>query len=372
MTYFDNAATSLQKPRAVRRAVLYAMKHYASPGRGGYRAAMEAAGAVYDCRVRASELFDCEAEQVVFTMNATHGLNLAIKSLMPPGGHAVVSGFEHNSVTRPLTALGAELQVAGRRLFDPDDTLNCFYDLVKPGTDAVVCTHVSNVFGYILPVEEIAALCADRGVPFVLDASQSAGCLPISARRLQAAFVAMPGHKGLLGPQGTGILLCRADAKTLLEGGTGSLSARAEMPEFLPDRLEAGTHNVAGICGLREGIRFVQEYTPTEILRHELRLTRAAAARLRELPGVRCFCAGNGTQTGVLSFQLEGLDCETAADALGRAGFALRAGLHCAPLAHESAGTLENGTLRFSAGIFNTAREAERFTAAVARLARGK
>ncbi len=371
MIYFDNGATSLPKPRAVRRAVAGAMSHLASPGRGGYPAAMEAASAVYACRANAAELFDCEAEQVVFTMNATHGLNIAIKSLVPPGGHAVISGFEHNAVTRPLHALGAQITPAGRRLFDPADTIASFRAAITPDTDAVICTHVSNVFGYILPVEKIAALCRERGVPFILDASQSAGCLPVSARKLHAAFVAMPGHKGLLGPQGTGILICCHDSKTLLEGGTGSQSALAEMPEFLPDRLEAGTLNVAGICGLCAGLEFLRRQTVEAIGSRETALRRLAAEGLSAIPGVRCFAA-DPVQTGVLSFQLADLDCETAALALARDGFALRAGLHCAPLAHESAGTLQAGTIRFSPGAFNTRRQTERLIRAVSNLVQGK
>ena len=372
MIYFDYGATSLRKPRSVVQAVQRAMLQYASPGRGGYSAAIEAANAVYGCRVLAGELFDCDPERVAFTMNATHGLNIAVKSLVRPGGRVVMSGFEHNAVTRPLAALGARTTVAGRTLFDPEDTLNRFYDAIRPGLDAVICTHVSNVFGYVLPVEEIAALCRERRVPFVLDASQSAGCLPVSLRKLQAAFIAMPGHKGLYGPQGTGLLFCGHDAQPLLEGGTGSQSASDRMPEFLPDRLEAGTHNVPGICGLNEGLRFVRECTPETILRHEVSLVRRTAAQLAKLPGIACFCAENGTQTGVLSFRIEGVDCEEAADKLGRAGFALRAGLHCAPTAHESAGTLSTGTIRFSAGAFNSALETDSFVSAVRRLFAGK
>lgn len=368
MIYFDYGATSLRKPRAVTQAVKRAMQQYASPGRGGYAASMEASKAVFECRVRAGELFDCDPERVIFTMNATHGLNIAIKSLVRSGGRVAVSGFEHNAVMRPLSAIGADISIAGRKLFDPDDTLNAFYDIIRPGLDAVICTHVSNVFGYALPVEQIAELCRNRSVPFVLDASQSAGCIPISLQKLQAAFIAMPGHKGLYGPQGTGILLCNHGTQPLLEGGTGSMSSDAAMPDFLPDRLEAGTHNVPGICGLSEGLKFVRDRTPEAILRHEIMLARCAGKRLSALSGIECFCADNETQTGVLSFRIRGVDCETAAERLGEAGVAVRAGLHCAPTAHESAGTLETGTIRFSAGAFNSCEETERFAAAVRRL----
>ena len=224
MIYLDSGATTLQKPPAVALAVQSAMRRMATPGRGGHAPAMRAADAVYDCRCLAGALFGAQPEQVVFTMNATHALNLAIKTLVRPGGRAVISGFEHNAVLRPLHHTGAKIAVAGRRLFDPADTLAAFDRAITPDTSAVVCTHVSNVFGYILPVEEIAAMCRVRGVPFMLDASQSAGLLPVSLAELGADFVCMPGHKALYGPQGTGLLLCARTPDTLLEGGSGSAS----------------------------------------------------------------------------------------------------------------------------------------------------
>ena len=359
MIYFDSGATTLQKPKAVQAAVRTAMRRLASPGRGGYRPAMEAAEAVYDCRLAAAALFDAAPEQVVFTMNATHGLNLAIKTLVGPGDAVVISGFEHNSVTRPLHHLGAAVTVAGERLFDPDDTLAAFDRAVTRDTKAVVCTHVSNVFGYLLPAEKIAALCRERGVPFILDASQSAGVLPVSLRELGAAFIAMPGHKGLYGPSGTGLLLCGQKPATLLEGGSGSLSKSPEMPDFLPDLAEAGTQNTAGICGLAAGLRFVQERGMDEILRHEQALRRELAEELARLDGMRIF-ADDRCQTGVLSFLITGEDCELTAQRLGENGFCVRAGLHCAPLAHKSAGTLETGTVRVSFSAFNTKKETER------------
>ena len=215
MIYLDYGATSFHKPPAVYRAAEKAMRTCANPGRGGYGAAMEAAKTVFDCRVAAAELFSCQPAQVVLTTSCTHGLNIAIRSLVKPGDTVVVTGFEHNAVTRPLHALGANLRVAGRKLFDWNDTLEEFEKALK-GADAAVFTHVSNVFGYILPVGEMAALCRKRGVPFILDAAQSAGTLPIDFSSLGAAFVAMPGHKGLLGLPGTGILLCGQRGEPLL------------------------------------------------------------------------------------------------------------------------------------------------------------
>ena len=356
MIYLDAAATTFQKPPEVAAAVQAAMARCASVGRGGYGAAMAAAETVYACREALAGLFDCEAEQVVFTMNATHALNLAIKALVPPGGRAVVSGFEHNAVMRPLAALGASVQQAGRRLFDRRDTLRAMEETLSGKPDAVICTHVSNVFGYVLPLAEIAAACRARGVPLIVDASQSAGILPLSLRRLGAAFIAMPGHKGLYGPQGTGVLLCReAPARTLLEGGTGSLSRELAMPPFLPDRLESGTHNVPGIAGLLAGVRFVSAHP--ELGAQEAALTRHAARLLADLPGVRCFTGE--PQSGVLSFRCTEADCETVAALLAARGIAVRAGLHCAPCAHASAGTLEAGTVRVSFSAFSRTAETE-------------
>lgn len=351
MIYLDHAATSLQKPETVPYAVARAMQTMASPGRGGHTPAMLAAETVYRCREEAAALFHMEEpERVVFTMNATHALNLAINSLGGRGDPVVISGFEHNSVTRPLHAMGARIRVAGRRLFDPEDTLADFKRLL-PGSKFAVCTAVSNVFGYILPLREIASLCRQAGVPLIVDASQAAGVLDLDMKELGAAFLAMPGHKGLLGPQGTGLLLCGAEAKPLLFGGSGSESREQAMPELLPDRLEAGTHNVCGIAGLLAGLQYVRGRGTAEILRHEQGLTRRCRELLADAP-CQLFVGEDGTQSGVLSLRSERVDCETLAAQLGERGVCVRSGLHCAPLAHESAGTLETGTVRLSFSPF--------------------
>ncbi len=345
MIYLDNGATSFHKPPEVLSAVQRAMLTCANPGRGGYAAAQHGANVVYGCREEAAALFGCRPEQVVLTHNCTHGLNIAIRSIAAPGAKVVVSGFEHNAVTRPLAALGAEIRVAGRKLFDWEDTLACFEREIK-GADAAVFTHVSNAFGYILQVEEMASLCRSRGVPFVLDAAQSAGSLEVNLEKLGAAFIAMPGHKGLLGPQGTGILLCAREADPLLFGGTGNLSIRQQMPRDLPERLEAGTVNVPGIAGLREGLRYLRRTGVDPVFRREHRQLRRCAAGLEKL-GFRVFRGPH--QAAALSF-LGDQDCEELAAWFARQGIALRAGLHCAPFAHESAGTLETGTVRLSFG----------------------
>ena len=346
MIYLDNGATSFPKPKQVVAAVARALEQGANPGRGGYGAAMEAANRVYDCREAAGRLFHCPPEQVVLTSNCTHGLNIAIGSLVKPGSRVLVSGFEHNAVTRPLYARECRLVVAGRRLFCWEELLDSFRKGLRQGVDAAVFTHVSNVFGYILPVEQMAALCRAAGVPFILDAAQSAGSLEVNMEALGADFIAMPGHKGLLGPQGTGLLLCGQPGEPLLYGGTGTQSRATTMPQDLPERLEAGTVNVPGAAGLAEGIRLVEQLGPERIFRRGHRQLEDCAQGLSEL-GYRVYAGPHQAMT--VSFQGKG-DCEELAQYLAKKGIAVRAGLHCAPLAHESAGTLEKGTVRISFG----------------------
>lgn len=361
MIYLDNAATSMPKPANVYEAVIDAMKTCASLGRSGHEAAQRAASLAYQCREAAGALFDIAPENVVFTSNATHGLNIAIKTLVHPGDHVIISGFEHNAVLRPLTHLHAKIAVAGRKLFAPDDFLEDLSDMVSSDTKAVICTHVSNVFGYVMPIEQVAKICKEKGVPLIVDASQSAGVLPISMRSLGAAFIAMPGHKGLLGPQGTGLLLCGMHPRPLMEGGTGSQSLSYEMPSFLPDSAEAGTHNIPGIAGLLEGILYVDHMGLDKIQHHEAGLISFLADSLQNLPALRLYYQEQEHQTGVLSFQTLKKDCELFAGKMAARGYAVRAGLHCAPLAHQSAGTLETGTVRISVSTFNQTNELASF-----------
>ena len=364
MTYLDHGATSLPKPKSVERAMAWAVNHLPSPGRGSSSGAEAAAELLFSLRMEAAERFDCQPEQVVLTSSCTHGLNIAIRSLVKPGDRVVISCMEHNAVVRPLYALGAQVHVAGKRLFDPEQLLEDLDALLTPDTKACIMTHVSNVFGWQLPVEQAAALCRERGIPFVLDAAQSAGCLRISMRKLGAAFLAMPGHKGLLGPQGTGLLLCNHETEPLLAGGTGSLSRQREMPEFLPERLEAGTHNMPGAAGLLAGLRAVRQLGEEEILRREQQWMEYTAQRLEKLPGLRVFTGP--MQTGVLSFVTEDRDCVLFGEQLSeRWDIALRSGLHCAPLAHETAGTLETGTIRVSFGPMNRRKDADALVNAV-------
>ena len=362
MIYLDSAATTLQKPPSVVRAMDRALLTCANPGRSGHGPALRAQETVFACRELAAQLFGLEApERVIFTQNATHALNIAIRSVFHGGGHAVISGYEHNSVVRPLTALaeeGVTFTPAHSPLFDPDGAYQAVVEALRPDTRCVIVNHVSNVFGYILPIREIDGLCLRRGIPLILDVSQSAGVLDIDLRDLPGThFLCMPGHKGLYGPQGTGLLLCAREepVRSLTQGGTGSLSLDPRQPDFLPDGLESGTLNVPGIAGLAEGLRFVLRRRE-EIAQRERALLFLAAEGLKAQEGTQVFF-DPGCQSGVLSFRKTGWDPGDLCAALGRAGICTRGGLHCAPLAHKSAGTLPEGTVRLSFSAFNTRGE---------------
>jgi len=351
MIYLDSAATSLVKPSSVEHAMIDTLRTCASPGRGGHKPSLRAASIVYDCREAAARLFDvADASNVVFTFNATHALNIAINSLAYPGCKVLVSGFEHNSVTRPLKAIKADIVRCGKKLFDREDTLNAFKKNIRYA-DLVVCTHVSNVFGYILPIYEIAQLCHENAVPLIIDASQSAGIIEVNAHKLGADFICMPGHKALFGPQGTGILICSQRSIPLIHGGSGSDSLSQSMPEYLPERLEAGTHNVCGIAGLLAGINFVHKKGTDNIFRHERRLMEIMIDELKN-EKIKLYLSDREEQCPVLSIIVDGLDCEELAYKLGERDICVRSGLHCAPFAHQSAGTDKTGTLRISFSPF--------------------
>ncbi len=371
--YLDSAATTLQKPPSVSRGVAYAMSHAASVGRGGHQSAMVAAQTVFACREGLAELFHVpNPEQVIFTHNATHGLNLAIKTLVKEGDTVLISGYEHNAVTRPLHQLGAKVKVARSPLFRSDIMYEEMERLLTPEVSCVICTHISNVFGYILPIEDIAALCRRRGVPFIVDAAQSAGVREINFTDLNAEFIAMPGHKGLYGPQGTGVLLCQSPPKPLLEGGTGSDSLEQGMPTYLPDCCEVGTHNVCGIAGLLAGVNYIRSRGVPSIAHYEERLMSHLAGALSVMGYIWVFRDHTKiNQSGVFSVVVKGMDCEDVGQWLGERGVAVRAGLHCAPLAHRTAGTLESGTVRLSLSAFNTMGEMDRVIRLIAKLPQG-
>lgn len=362
MIYLDNAATTLIKPRAVGEAVRRALCSAAGYARGGYGAAVRAGSMVYDCREQAAALFGlADPSRVVFTLNATHALNLAVHALVRPGMKAAVSGFEHNAVMRPLALRHIEPIILKTPLWQPETAVQAVKDALADGAEVFILNHVSNVFGFPLPLGEIAPLLTAHGVPLILDASQSAGVLPLDVSRYPClAAVCMPGHKALYGPMGTGLLLALDDrlaSLPLMAGGTGSLSESMEQPVFLPDAQESGTPNVPGIAGLAAGIRFVRSVGPENILAHERYLVQETARALETEDGIEVF--SGPSQTGVLSVRFREIPAERAAEQLARQGVAVRAGLHCAPLAHRTAGTEQTGTVRLSFGFYSTAGQAE-------------
>ncbi|WP_458861891.1 aminotransferase class V-fold PLP-dependent enzyme [Acidaminobacterium chupaoyuni] len=374
MIYLDNAATTLFKPSAVKNAVIAAMDSCGNPGRSGHKPAMKAAAVVYACRETIAEFFGiAEPERVVFTQNATHALNLAIKSQLKEGDHVVISGYEHNSVVRPLEGLaekGINYTAAYSALFDQNEMFEKLAAAITESTSCMVVNHVSNVFGSIAPLKKIDELCAEKGLALILDLSQSAGVIPIDLSEFQSVtYACMPGHKSLYGPQGTGILICCGEGpyRSLMEGGTGSNSLERRQPEFLPDVFESGTMNVAGIAGLNEGVRFLKKRTVETVGRWEAHLVSEFTEKLRDLEGLVCY-APPVPESGVVSLKFNKIPSERAAELLAEMGVCVRAGLHCAPLAHHSAGTLPDGTVRFSFCAFNTDLEVQRAAQCVKKL----
>ncbi len=369
MIYLDNPATTLIKPKKVHLAAAAALQKCGNPGRGGHVPSIYASQKMYECRCEIAELFKTRAneENIVFTLNATHALNTAIKSILHNGGHAVISSMEHNSVLRPLCKLkerGVTYSVAECPLFEPEAAVQSFKDCIemqKP--DCVIVNHISNVFGYELPIYRIDRLCSEYGIPLIIDASQSAGITEINAGKLQStAYICFPGHKALFGPQGTGCLICCNDKYlySLTEGGTGSDSTNENQPDYLPDIYESGTQNSHGIAALLEGVRFVSRRSLSDISRCHKRLLNYALDRLSAVSSVKVYTGAFHTH-GVISFTTSNRDCEQIADALSKSGICVRAGLHCAPLAHKTAGTLDTGTVRISMSLFNTFSDIDYF-----------
>lgn len=378
MIYLDNAATTCTKPCGVRRAFAEALSKYsANPGRSGHALSVRAAEEIYAARQKACGFFGgSDPAGVVFTLNCTQAVNMVLKGILSPGDHCVVSCLEHNAVMRPLHALSAAGVTYSAARVHPGDgaaTAAEFERLIRPNTRLVMCMHASNVWGIRLPVEKIGEVCRRRGVLFAVDAAQSAGVLPIHMRAMNIDFLCVAPHKGLYAPAGTGMLISAADAplKTIIEGGTGTLSANLEQPEELPERLESGTVNTPGICALSAGIDFVKKKTVQCIHEYEMDLIKQLYEELDSIKGVKLYTEYPSEETGtaVLSFNAGDILSEETADHLNKEGFAVRAGLHCSPAAHGFMGTMESGAVRVSPSVFSTARDMRAFAAAVRRFA---
>jgi cysteine desulfurase family protein len=372
--YFDHAASSWPKPPAVVQAMTECITEYAAnPGRGSHRMAVKASRVLFETRKNLAKLFGVKnPNDISFALNTTAALNLAIKGFVKQGDHIVCTAIEHNSVRRPLEYLRAERNIEVTYVsadLKGNIDLKEVEGAVKSNTVLIVCNHSSNLLGNILPLEKFGEIAAKNGVKLLVDAAQTAGTTPLNVNHLGIHMLAFPGHKGLLGPQGTGGLYIHPeiDLEPLMHGGTGSQSESVEQPRVRPDRYEAGTQNTVGIAGLNEGVKFVLNETVEKIHNKDWNLTQRLMQGLMELNGIQILGPPLGEdKTGIVSFNLADVDSSEVAFILDQSfQIAVRAGYHCTPLAHESAGTLETGAVRASVGYFTTDEDIDYFIAAI-------
>ena len=378
MIYLDNAATTFPKPEAVYNAMMDCMKNYcANPGRAGHKLAMKAAREIYDTRENIAKLFNIDNPMnIVFTNNATDSLNLAIKGVVNKGDHIITTSMEHNSVIRPIKALekvGVEntiVQCDDQGFLNIDDLEKA----IKPNTKLIVTTHASNVCGTLIDIKSISEIANKHNILYLIDASQTVGVYDIDLKDIKADMLAAPGHKGLLGPQGTGILYIREglNIDILKEGGTGSRSEDLFQPDLFPDKYESGTHNTPGIVGLNEGVKFIFKEGIDKIKEHEEELCKYMLERLEEVPNIIIYGPKDANKrASVISINIGNMDSGEITFLLdSEYNIATRSGIHCAPLAHKTLGTLEQGAVRFSIGYFNTKEEIDKAVAALKEIAK--
>ena len=379
MIYLDNAATTFPKPSKVYEEVLNCMKNYcANPGRASHDMAIKSALKILECRKLLSELFNINNPlNIIFTSNATEALNMGIKGFLKRGDHAISTFTEHNSVLRPLNTLskrGVEITFIApdkSGFINPND----IKDEIKANTKLIIVNHVSNVLGTIQDINAIGKIAKKYGVAFLVDASQSAGNINIDVEKSNISMLALSGHKGLYGPQGTGILYVKEGIKlsTLEEGGTGSNSISLNQPIELPDRFESGTLNTPGIAGLCEGIKFIKKIGVKNIYLEEINLIEQLLIELNRLSFIKIY--GNKNIKGrsaVVSFNVEGIDSSIVSEELNDANIAIRTGYHCAALIHKVIGTELQGTIRVSPGCFNTSEDIDNFIKAIIRIYKSK
>lgn len=369
--YFDQAASSFPKPKSVSKAVTKAIDEYgANPGRGGHQLANQAASVIFETRAKLANFFgESDANNVIFCQNTTHALNQAIKGFpLQSGDHIISTSYEHNSVRRPLEYLVKEkavkvtyIQPNRNGYISKGELLNA----ILPETKLIVASHGSNLTGAIFPIEMIGDVCHQRGITFLVDAAQTAGVLPINMEDMHIDMLAFPGHKGLLGPQGTGGLIIKkhVELNPLFQGGTGNQSEEKEQPKERPNRYESGTLNTPGIAGLNAGIDEVIKIGLENIFEHEWQITNYALEKLSKIDGITVFGPDkNIKRLSVIPFIINGTDVQEVAMIFDQHyQVAIRAGLHCSPLAHEAIGTLEVGTLRASFGIYNSIEEIDKW-----------
>ena len=363
MIYFDNAATSYPKPQGVINAVSRAFTEYgANPGRGGHEMSVKTAEKVFDARALINELFNGNgAENVCFTSNCTQALNTAINGLVNAGDHIVISCYEHNSVLRPVHLL-KEKGIADYSVFNvgktDEETIESFKNALKSNTKMCVVTAVSNVFGDTLPLGKIGEITKEKGIIFIVDGAQGAGVVPINIKKMNINCLCVPGHKGLMGPMGTGaVILNGVRPKPLTVGGTGNLSKSFAQPLDLPENLESGTLNVPGICGLCEGVKVLLKIGVDKIRRRESDICALISRELARINNVKVYLPPNDEIGNLVSFNIQNMHSETVALKLSQYGVAVRGGYHCSPLAHSFMGTDKIGTVRISPSYFSTEKD---------------
>lgn len=367
MIYFDNAATTYPKPSSVLASAVLAMKKYSfNSGRGGYKESIKAGEMIYSVREKVASMFGFEPQNVAFTKNCTEALNMAIKGSVKSGNHIIISSLEHNSVSRVAEKLfddGIIDYDIAKYSYNDDETVANFENLIKSNTTLVVCMHSSNAFGVTFPVAKIGKMCKLHGVRFVVDGAQGAGVADINAKRDNIDILCAPGHKCLLGAMGTGFIAVKDGLKlsTVEEGGTGSNSMSLKQPDFLPDRLEAGTLNNSGIVSLGKGIDYINSYGTEAIYNHEFSLMQHTYKALENINDVVLYTPfpEQGKTMPIISFNFGNYSSEKTAAILAKNDICTRAGFHCTPLAHKHFGTTDRGTVRISFGMFNTYRDCD-------------
>lgn len=363
MIYLDNAATSMKKPKEVEEGILSALNSLGNAGRGTGQSALEAARVVYRTRVMLSDLFHGEgAKHIAFALNATEALNVAINGTIEKGDHVITTVTEHNSVLRPLYRIGCELDLLPVTHEEEVD-LTGLEGLLKPNTKAVIANHASNVTGNVLDIEKIGAFCRAHGILFIVDASQTAGVVPVDVEKCHIDILAFTGHKSLLGPQGTGGLYVRegVDVKPFKVGGSGIDSYNKHHPEAMPTRLEAGTQNGHGIAGLHGALTFLKDVGIDRIHAHEEALLIRFLEGLSTMDNITVYGSKDPKKkTAVVSLNIQGMSSSVVGEKLeSRYGIVVRTGAHCAPLIHEAMGTRDTGAVRFSFSYFTTEEEVD-------------
>ncbi len=368
MIYLDNAATSGVKPASVINAVSYSLKNLSSnPGRGGHEGAVDAATKVFLVRNKLCDFFNADSENsICFTANCTASINTVLYGCLKPGDHILISSLEHNAVTRPLIYLaknsGVSYDIVDIDVRFPDKSVLEFEKKIKHDTKMIFTTHASNVTGTVLPIKKIGELCKKRNILFGVDAAQSAGHKEINVKDMNIDYLCVAPHKGLYSPMGIGVLVAEKPIDNILiRGGTGVNSISFEQPDSLPERVESGTVNLPGICGVGAGVDFTNKLIRTKSIVKEKKLLHFLYNELRKI-GAELYADDplNEEYVGVISFNINGHSSEEVAQYLSKNKVAVRGGLHCAPLAHKTLGTLDRGTVRVSTSVFNNETEIDR------------